>query len=292
MSPGAAGGLALAAPGLWRFLGAFPDRQALDPAIRAAMGTSLLPAPPGITGGLNPFAKTSWVGITAPILALRAARERPRVAAAALLFWLLSLGRGPWYALPPLAALRFPYRLHGATLAALALLAGAGADRLRRGAWLAPAVALEGLLLSPIEPILPGSPAAVPAIYQELPSAARVVLDIPGPVAMPPGAINRSRQRARWFLYAQTAHGRASPWRPDFNAVGVQALEDGLDGVRALDPLEGRPPPAGLSIPPAVDAVVVHRRELKGRAQAAAALLEAEGWSRLARDDERWLYVR
>lgn len=288
---GAAGGLAMAAPALWAFLGAFPAREALDPAVRAAMGTSLIPQEPGIKSGLNPFAKTSWIGLIAPALALWTARSRPRVAAVIAGMWLLSLGRGPVFELPPFSSLRFPYRLHAGTLAGLALLAGLGADRLRFGAWLAPAVLLEGLLLSPIEPLLPASPAAAPAIYDAAPDGA-VLLDLPGPVATPPGAINRSRPRARWFLHAQTAYDGATPWRPDFNSVGVSAGDDGLDGARALDPLERRPSPDVLALPPAIDAVMVHRRELKSRALDAARLLEAEGWVRAAADEERWLYLR
>jgi hypothetical protein len=293
---GAAGGLALAAPGLWAFLGAFPAREALDPAVRASMGTALLPSPPGALPGLNPFARTSWVGLVAPLLALGAARRRPAVAATLAVIWLLSLGRGPIYELPPFSSLRFPYRLHAATLACLALLAGETADALaarrRAFALLGPLIAVEGLLLSPVEPLLPGAPAEVPAIYREIPPGGGAVLDLPGPLAMPPGAINRSRPRARWFLYAQTAHGRPSPWRPDFNSVGVAAADDGLDGARALDPLARRPAPEVLSLPATVDAVVVHRGELRGNADDAARLLDAAGWVRIAEDGERWLYTR
>jgi len=288
---GAAGGLAMAAPALWAFMGAFPEREALDPAVRAAMGTSLSPQAPGSRAGLNPFAKTSWVGVLAPALALWTARARPRVAAVVLGMWLLSLGRGPIFELPPFSSLRFPYRLHAGTLAGLALLAGLGADRLRFGGWLAPLILAEGLLLSPIEPLLPASPAEVPGIYDAAPEGS-VLLDIPGPFAAPPGAVNRSRPRARWFLYAQTAYGGATPWRPDFNSVGVSAGADGLDGVRALDRLERRQAPTRLDIPEGIDAVMVHRRELKENAMDAARLLEAEGWVRAESDAERWLYLR
>ena len=286
----AAGGLVLSAPALVGFLGAFPAREPLDPAVRAAMGTTLGLSQPGVTSGLNPFAQTSWTGVVAPILALTAARSRPWVAAALLLCAALSFGVGPWFELPPLSALRFPYRLHAGTLAALALLAGLGVERLGLGRWVAPLIVLEGLLLSPIEPVLPGSPADLPALYAALPPG-EVLLDLPGPLAMPPGEPNPSRPRARFVLYAQTVHGRASPWRPDFNSVGV-AGNDSLDAALGLDPHSGRPAPTSLKLPESVDLVMLRRRELRDGGREAAALLEAEGWARLADAEGLWLYGR
>jgi len=286
---GAAIGLALASPALHGFLGAFPDRAPLDSATRVAMGSSFSIAAPGLSEGLQPFAKTSWVGVLAPVTALLAVRRKLAVAGALLLLVVLSTGMGPHYEVPPFSSLRFPYRFHAGTLACLALLAGVTADRWRRGAWLAPLIALEGLLLSPIEPILPTAVAAVPALYAD---AGSVVLDVPGPVAMPPGTVNRSRPRARWFLYAQTAHDHATPWRPDFNAVGVPSAQDGLDAVRALDPLTGLDAPTRLDLPTAIDSVMLHHRGLGRRLRTARTLLEAEGWVLHGRDGERTLYRR
>ncbi|MCK6522795.1 hypothetical protein L6R49_15305 [Myxococcota bacterium] len=286
----ALGGLVLSAPALWAFLGAFPARDPLDPEVRAAMGTTLRLAAPGSLAGLNPFAQTSWVGVVAPILALLAARRRPLAVAALTLCAGLSFGVGPWFELPPLSALRFPYRLHAGTLAALALLAGLGVERLGLGRWVAPLIVAEGLLLSPIEPVLPGAPAELPGLYATLPPG-DVLLDLPGPLAMPPGEPNPSRPRARFVLYAQTVHGRASPWRPDFNSVGV-AGSDGLDAARGLDPHSGLPAPTRLDLPQDVDLVMLRRRELREGGREAAALLEAEGWARLAEDEGLWLYGR
>lgn len=286
------GGLALSAPALWSFLGAFPAREDLDSGTRAAMGLSLGLRPPGILPELQPFAMTTWVGLVAPLLALSGLRQADRrqwvsVALLACMV-LLSTGWGPWFQLPPFSALRFPYRFHAGTLVALAYLAGRAASR--RGPWLAWVVLAEGLLLSPIEPLLPSSPSEVAPIYRNLPPA-KVLLDIPGPIAMPPGEINLSRPRARWFLYAQTVHGLASPWVPDFNGVGV-AASDPLDSVRALDPLSKAPLPEILTLPEDVDLVVLHRRELHGRAEDAARLLSAAGFETLADDGERSLWAR
>ncbi|MCB9758984.1 MAG: hypothetical protein H6739_04020 [Alphaproteobacteria bacterium] len=289
-----AGGLALSFPALWGFLGAFPGREPLDPAIRAAMGTQLGLSPPGLLEGLNPFAKTSWVGLVAPLLALRAVKAElraHRVALAALAVCVvLSFGVGFWYGLPPLSALRFPYRFHAGTLAVLALLAGRGVAGWRFGGALSIVIVAEGLALSPVEPVLPGAPAAVDPIYAHARKDG-LLLDIPGPVAMPPGQVNASRPRARWFLYGQTAHGRPSPWVPDFNSVGVVPSPT-LDSARALDPLEGLPAPEHLALPPEVRQVVVHRRELRDRAQLAHDLLLEAGFVLDAKEDGRWLYLR
>lgn len=289
----AALGLVLSAPLLALFFGAFPEGQPLDPAVRAAMGAQLAVGRPGILPGLQPFAMTTWVGGIAPLLALWGLRDSDLARRAAIVLGtcaLLSLGLGPIYDLAPFSSLRFPYRFHAGTLAALALLAGLGADRLRVGAWLAPVLVLEGLLLSPIEPVLPGAPGEVPALYDDL--QGEVLLDVPGPVAMPPGEINRSRARARSFLYAQTAHGMGTPWAPDFNSVGAVGEELGLAGVRALDPLVGADPPLALDLPQSIDHVVVHVRELRGAADTAHRLLLAEGWVRTGDDGERWRYAR
>lgn len=250
--PSALFGLLLAMPFVWFFGSAFPESAAIAAEVRALMGTSLLPSVPGLFAD-NPFAKTSWLGLIAPALAALVIRQHRLAGAAILCFWLLSLGVGPHFELPGLSSLRFPYRLHAGVLVVLAALAGLASQRWSWGRWLAPAIVLEGLLLSPIEPVLPGAPSEMHPIYADLP-AGEVLLDIPGPLAKPPGEINPSRPRARWFLYQQVFHERRSPWIPDFNGVGV-GQEDGLDAVRALDP-HGDPSSEALVID--ADLVVVH----------------------------------
>jgi hypothetical protein len=217
-------------------------------------------------------------------------RENRRVVLAVGLFFLLSLGWGPWYQWPPFSSIRFPYRFHAGTLVGLAYLAGLGAQRWRHGAWLAPLLVVEGLLLSPIEAWIPGAPAEVPPIYEGL---GGIVLDIPGPVAVPPGEINRSRVRARWFLYAQTRGGYQSPWIPDFNGVGVSQAEAAwLLPVRSLDPLSPLRPPTALEIPGTIDAIILHRGMLGDAEELTHSLLLADGWIRVLEDEERSLYQR
>ena len=283
----AIGGLIIALPGLAAFVSFTPDLTPLAPEIRAMMGTELGLWTPGIAEGLNPFAKTSWVGFVLPICAIFAVRDRPRWALAGLGFWVLSFGVGPWFSVPPFTAIRFPYRFHAGTLLALGALAGLAAQRWRFGAWLAPVIVLEGLLLSPIEPLLPGSPGALDPAYGGL--TGQVLLDVPGPMAVPPGEINRSRSRARWFLYQQVGHGMGTPWAPDFNNVGV-ATQDGLNSLRALDPLSGQALPTALDIPQSVDWIVLHPEELHGRGADAERLLVAAGWRRV-REGERELWA-
>jgi hypothetical protein len=271
------GGLCLASPFLSGFTGAFGEREALEPAMRRAMGSDLFPSLPGLITD-NPFAKTSWVGVIAPGLAIWGRRWRLGLVLGA--FWLLSLGLLP-------SPLRFAYRLHAGVLVVLALLAGQVAQRWRHGGWLALAIVAEGLLLSPVEPLLPSAPAQPERVYAQLPEGP--VLDIPGPLAMPPGVLNPSRPRARWFLYQQVFHGQPSPWAPDFNSVGTRA-EDGLDRTRALDPVLDQPLPERLDLE--VDSVVLHHRELRGRLEEAQELLRAEGFAPTVEADGRSLWLR
>lgn len=288
-------GLVLAAPALMGFLGAFGGGAPLDPKVRAAMGASLQVPSPGILAGLNPFAITAYTGF---VLTAAALASRKRWVWLALLPAVLSLGAGPWYELPVLSALRFPYRWHVATLAILGVAAGHWADRVRWGWVLGPAIVLEGLLLSPIEPVLPGAPAEVPAIYARVDGP---ILDVPGPVALPPGEVNLSRPRARWFLYAQTAHGQATPWAPDFNAVGAQGGDKAWGRVEAV--LHGFDRVAGGDGATAVPAafvehlgdlgvvwVMVHHSSTGavGAARFRDALIQ-QGAVLADRDDARWL---
>jgi hypothetical protein len=230
------GGLLLVAPAILRFAAAFPAAAPLPEALRAAMGASPWPAAPGLLPGLQPFAMTAWIGLL-PLGLL--AWKRPREALLAGIPGLLSLGMGPWYALPVLSAMRFPYRWHAATLALLAL--GLARAAPRKAGWIALLIVIEGLCLSPIEPLIPGAPAAIPALYATAPEGA--LLAFPGPLARPPGEINPGRPRARYLLYFQTAHGQPSPWVPDFNSVGVGAVEPAwLSDLRSWDPEERRTP--------------------------------------------------
>jgi len=290
-------GLLPAAPFIAAFTSAFPGAAPLDATVRAAMGAPLSLRPPGILPGANPFALTTWVGLVVPLLLLLG---RSRLALLALLPALLSLGRGPWYDLPVLELLRFPYRWHAATLAILALAAGRVADgwqhRGRRWvAWLPPLLLAEATLLSPIEPVIPGAPADHPAILAEVDSP---VLDIPGPVAMPAGQINRSRPRARYLLWDQVVHQQPSPWVPDFNGVGVVAERPALDAIAGWDRLVSDDAPDAVD--PAtlqwlrtagVGQIMVHRRELgQERSEALARALAAAGLTLQATEGDRQLW--
>ena len=272
-------GLLLASGLLTRFLGAFPGLGPLDPELRGAMGAHPGPWTPGLVSDY-PLALTGWIGLLGPALALYALRSRPWAGAAALACLVLALGVGPWYELPVLEAVRFPYRFLAGALAALALLAGRATTK----AWLAPLIVAEGLLLSPIQPLIPGADATVPRIVQGL--EGQVLLDIPGMLDLPPGRINLTRRRARSVLYAQTVHRMASPWVLGFNGVGVE-VEDGLDAVRALDPASGLQPPTRLDLPASVDWVL-----LQPGTRGAEELLEQEGWVIEREEEGRTLWRR
>jgi hypothetical protein len=259
-------GLVVASPLLLLFLGAFPAREPLAPDVRAAMGASFaILAEPGLLPGLHPFAKTSWVGLIAPLLAAVSARRHPWIAAGVLVAALIASGVGPLWQLPLWSAVRFPYRLHAVVLLGLGALAARTMERLPpAAAWLAVAVVVEGLALSPVEPIVPSARADVPAAYRSL--AGQVVLSIPGPISRPPGEINPSRQRARYLLYWPAVAGTRVPWIPDFNGVGVAASEAAtLADVRTWDRLSDEPPrplSLGRLAAAGIAAIVLHRDEL------------------------------
>ncbi len=231
------GGIALVSPALSRFAEAFPAGQPLPDDIRAAMGAPLRLPRPGLLPGLNPFALNAYLGFLLGLSALVAAWQARRsrwLLLLALVPALLSLGEGPWYDLPPFSALRFPYRWHAATLALLALAVGQLADR-KGWPLLGPLIALEGLLLSPVEPLIPGADPRIPALYAAVQGP---LLELPGPVALPPGQINPARLRSRYLLYFQTGHGGASPWVPDFNGVGAEGDHSLVAPFRGWDRLE------------------------------------------------------
>lgn len=298
-------GLAVASPALVAFLGAFDAGAPLDPEVRRAMGTTLSIFPrPGALPGEYAFAKTSWLGWIAPVLAILSARRHPWLALGALAAWLLSFGAGPLYEWPPWSSVRFPYRLHAITLLAVGILGGRTVDAQLEAWWfrfsegglpdprvvagvIPAAIVLEGLLLSPIEPIVPGAPADVPAAIRAL--SGRTVLSVPGPVAMPPGVVNRSRPRARYVLYWAAVAGTRTPWAPDFNGVGARGREAPvLAQVRTWDPLSRGIEEAfrvGELRRTGIDAVVLHIDELRRDALALERILVNDGAVLLHKDD-------
>ena len=285
-------GVFLAAPALVQFMGAFPGTSPLDPAVRAAMGASLAIPSPGWHDGLQPFAMNTYTGF---IVLAAALSSRTRWTAVAAVPAFLSMGIGPLYDLPVAELVRFPYRWHAATLMLLAPAVAIAAERWRWGMLLPPLIVLEGLLLSPIEPIIPGASADIPPYVDAIDGP---VLEIPGPVAMPPGIVNPSRARARYLLYHQTQHGQPSPWVPDFNSVGVGS-SDGAQLLRALDgldPLTGAPvsaePPWQALAERGVYQVVIHPLLIGERRSAAAAQsLEAQGWTRTFSGPDAVIYT-
>lgn len=283
-------GLVLASPFLLLFVGGFAAAEPLPDAIRAAMGVPLDFAYPGFAPGLNPFAITTFVGFSTAFLALRAFRERPYFLFGAVLCGILSLGRGPWYDLPVLEAVRFPYRWHAGTLFCLAPLVGLAVDRIGRR-WVAFLPVVEGLVFSRVEPILPGAPADVPAIYDQVKGP--MLLEVPGPVSMPPGEINRSRPRARYLLYYQAFHGASSPWAPDFNGVAGTLPAPWLASFATWDPLlktTAVPPDLAGAKAAGVTQILVHRDELGGNADAFEHALREAGAQQEAREGELVLF--
>ena len=131
----------------------------------------------------------------------------------------------------------------------------------------------------------------VPEIYAH--TGVGAVLDIPGPVPLPAGLENPSRERARHFLYAQTLHTHPTAWRPDFNGVGTEQVGGSwLEEISKLDPLVSNSPPEAVFIPDFVETVVVHKRGLGPRYAGTVALVEAQSFQAVAQDEERVLLRR
>jgi hypothetical protein len=182
---------------------------------------------------------TAYFGWLAAALVCWKAKEDRGLAIGVIVCGLLALGIGPWYELPFLERVRFPYRLIAASLFLAAPLVAKAAESLPTRAlplMVGPLIALESWGLAPTEPIIPGSDATVPAIYDDLPEG--ILLEVPGPVAMPPGEVNLSRARAQYLMYFQTHHGRPSPWAPDFNGLSKPAEPEWLKDIRAYDPYD------------------------------------------------------
>ncbi|MSP55035.1 MAG: hypothetical protein EXR69_05440, partial [Myxococcales bacterium] len=279
-------GLVGAVPLLIAFASMATEAKPLLDDVRMAMGLQPVFQTPGWAQS-NPFAIATWVGAAAPLIAVGwalsgrgGARAGSRwLVAAAALGLVLSTGWGPWYALPVLRSVRFPYRWHAGTLFLLAVLvARAGSGWSGRWTWLTLLPWLEGYLLSPVEPILPGSPSGVSAIYAKV--RGPLLLDLPGPIALPPGVMNPSRPRARYLLYAQLFHPADSPWGLDFNSVGGAKRPGWLDGFAAWEPTldnSGAPVDIEGARAAGVSQILVHKRELRGEAPLLLAVLAEAG---------------
>ena len=285
------GGMLLATPMLYAFGHAFGGNTPLPDEIRSAMGAHIGIPSPGILAPVNVYALNAYVGFAVILLAAPSMSKNPALVAGVLVCALLSLGQGPWWHLPVLEMVRFPYRWHAGTLFCLAPMVGQTVDRLRFG-WLGLLPLIEGLVLGPTEPVLPGAPTSVPALYRDV--RGPILLEVPGPVSMPPGVINRSRPRARYLLFYQLSHGAHSPWTLDFNGISTAKNAPWLSSFAAFDPLS-KATPGDLDLAGAraggVSQIMVHRDELAGNAQAFEAALLGGGAVLLSVDGKLALYA-
>lgn len=300
----AAPGLLLAAPALLAFLHAFPGVGADVPGLHAAMG-SLHPPEPPFWARAAPavFGRSPWPGPLPCLLAVAAAlrsRRATLLLGAAVLAAVLSTGRGPWWAFPVLDWMRFPDRFLGAALVGVAAAAARAVDALAathpgRARLLLVLLLADALLLAPQPPALPAGGRPDTTLLSGLPPGA-ILLDLPGPLSLPPGAPNGSRARARAVLGAQLGTTLRSPFAPDFNGL---AAADGLPGAPfGADPLL---PGAPAAIPPdliaegrqrGIHAVRVRGAEL-GRRRAAdlEQALSSNGFREIARDGPTSLWA-
>ena len=201
-------GIILATPAISLFMQAHPSLGQIDSTVRNAMSAEWGIPTPNIFSETNPFAKNNYIGWCSLVVILA-----PRYALWALLPLALSFGVGlEW---PILSFVRFPYRWH---LATLCLLGFAIADVLEKKEWhwFSSIILLEWMLLSGVDLFIPTSNAKIESIYTYID---RPILDIPGPLYIPPGKPNPTRKRAEYLLYAQLYHHQPSLWEYDFNGV-------------------------------------------------------------------------
>lgn len=201
-------GVAVAAPAIWTFVHAHPTMGAIPLDVRESMSAQWGISTPNFLTKSNPFAKNNYIGWCALVAVMEW-----RYARWALIPLALSFGIGA--DLPLLSLVRFPYRWH---LATMVLIGFAIAQLLeRKNWWWFPfLIVFEFLVLSKIDLFIPTAPAESPTIYQHLD---RPVLDIPGPLSLPAGTANPSRERAHYLLYAQLYHKQPSLWPQDFNTL-------------------------------------------------------------------------
>lgn len=217
-------GILIASPAIWTFVQTHPTMGAIPIDVRESMSAQLGIPTPNILSKGNPFAKNNYVGWCTVIMLLQW-----KTARWALIPLALSFGIGS--ELPLLSSVRFPYRWH---LATMVLIGFAVADVLQKKnwSWFPWILLLEFLLLSNINFFIPTAPSIPPNIYNHLD---RPVLDIPGPISLPAGVANPSRERAFYLLYAQLYHKQPSLWPQDFNSL--QPIEDRWKNWQSWDPI-------------------------------------------------------
>lgn len=222
-------GVICAAPAIWLFMDAHPTLGEIEPAVRQAMSAQWGIPVPNLLAQPNPFAKNNYLGWCSLVVILA-----PRYALWALIPLALSFGLGSDW--PILSFVRFPYRWH---LATLCLLGFAIADVLEKKSWhwFSTAILLEWMFLSGVDLFLPTSNAHVATIYTHID---RPILDIPGPMAIPPGQANPTRKRAEYLLYAQLYHHQPSLWAHDFN--GLNTVQNKWEHWKTWDPLYKKEP--------------------------------------------------
>ena len=70
-------------------------------------------------------------------------------------------------------------------------------------------IPLDSMFLVPIEPIIPGAPAGVPQVYNDL--KGKGILLLPAPFTKNPGEINPSLRRAQYLMYRPAVAQTRSP---------------------------------------------------------------------------------
>lgn len=146
-------------------------------------------------------------------------------------------------------AMDHPLRFVGGALVVLAGLADAAVSARDRRTWLAPALALviaaEHLLLGPSPWPLASAPAALPAVYADLPADGRGVIDLP--------ADRGDSMATNRYLYWQGLHHRPIPYAVKVGSQGFPSLNAALRSWTALGRLRALPEDAPGAVAPGTD---------------------------------------
>ena len=215
------------------------DSLSLSPEMYRAMGFQFdIPNPNYMTPS-NPFAQSNYIGWVlsfATLYVLRHSKDmivkRPSSFDGMVFLTygaILCVGFSWMQYVPVIGSMRFPYRMYILVLMGIAILLSDLHSRHQSS--LAYLVLIEFILLSPIDVVIPTSPAEYPEYVSTIDGP---ILELPGLLTRAPGEIDPSRPRMKRIMYYQTHHSQPSAWALSFN--GLNTVSDCFSGTSILDP--------------------------------------------------------
>lgn len=231
--------LVICSPWILQFYSIAGESQSLSSDMYRAMGFQFEIPEPNFMTPSNPFAQSNYIGWIlsfTTVYMLRHSKDklvnRPSIFDGALFLtygFTLCVGFSWIQHVPIIGAMRFPYRMYILCLMGIAiLLSDLG---IRRQSGLAYLVLFEFLFLSPIDLLIPISPAEYPEYVSTVEGP---ILELPGLLTREPGEVDPSRPRMKRIMYYQTHHAQPSAWFLSFN--GLNTTNDCFAGTMVIDP--------------------------------------------------------